>query len=214
MSSLHKEIGQRAFELLPEWEQQFWKEETDKLPEYCEYPDLHLGEQWGDWNKLKFYEKYCIMPNGICIPHGPVDHEWHCSAFAGSLDPEKTEYSLQYYCTKIIELLRQGDVLESARFAGTLAHLLQDCSIPVHSMNNIMINQLFPYQDGRYYNYHRIGDNWQFKPELVTEKAKLLGRNESELIPVRSFRSSTRFRNRNLKSQMRSVNNSMPVLSN
>ena len=182
MSGLHMEIGGRAFELLPQWEQDFWKQEAENIPVYCDYPDLHLAAQWDAPEQLPYYEKYCMMPNGICIPHGPVDCEWICAAHGGIADPSKIEYSLQYYCGKIIELLRQKDVVESARFAGVLGHLLQDSGTPVHSMNNITLNQLFPYENGIYYTWHKLGDHWPFKPELTNGEVELLGRNCDELV--------------------------------
>jgi len=182
MSSLHTILGKRAYELLPAWEQEFWKSEADELPVYCFYPDYHLGAQWTSAEKFAYYGKYCVMPNGVCIPHGPVDSDSNCAAFASDLDPAPTEYAVRYYFDEIVDLLRKRDVTESAKFAGTLGHLLQDACIPVHAMNNILINRLFPDQDGKYLFYHRLVDSWPFRPEQITGKPHLLGRNKEEAV--------------------------------
>lgn len=183
MSGLHSQIGKRALELLPEWERNFWQNETENMPLYCNYPDIHLAAQWEKPEKLGYYEKYCKMPNGICVPHGPVDSEWRGAAFTtNELDAEKTGYAIRYYAGKILELLRKQEITESARFAGTLGHLIQDSVVPVHSMNNFMINHLFPYRDGNYYSWHKLGDAWPFQPDQIQEKPKLLGRNVDEMV--------------------------------
>lgn len=66
MSALHEIIGKRAFELLPRWEQDFWETERENIPTYCVYPDTHLECQWGDVEKLPFYEHYCMLPGAAC----------------------------------------------------------------------------------------------------------------------------------------------------
>ena len=183
MSGLHDQLGKRALELLPSWERDFWKREVENIPGYCFYPDDHQAAQWDPTpERFEFLGKYCIMPNGRLIPHGPVDSDGKCAAFAGDTDPAPTEYAVRYYCRKIIDLLRKNDVVESARFAGTLAHLAQDACIPVHAMNNILINRLFPDENGRYFFYHRIVDNHPFDAGSISAEPRLLGRNEEELI--------------------------------
>ena len=64
MSALHEIIGKRALELLPQWERDFWKPELANMPRYCCYPDTHLECQWEAPEKLPFYEKYCLLPDG------------------------------------------------------------------------------------------------------------------------------------------------------
>lgn len=183
MSGLHDQLGKRALELLPQWQQAFWQQEIENIPLYCNYPDDHQAAQWDPTpERFEFLSRYCIMPNGRLIPHGPVDSECKCAAFAGDLDPEPTRYAVRCYCRKIIEEMQKQEVTESARFAGTLAHLAQDSCIPMHAMNNILINRLFPEEQGRYFFYHRIVDNYPFDPGKVSVKPHLLGRNEEELV--------------------------------
>ena len=180
MSGLHDQIGKRALELLPEWESAFWASEAANIPEYCFYPDTHLAAQWNEPEKLSYYEKYCLLPDGHCIPHGPVDSEWNSVVFAGNSDPALADDIIHYYLKTILDRLREKEITESARFAGTFAHLLQDSCIPVHAVNNILINRLFPDRDGKYFFYHRLVDGWPFCPERISGKPELLGRTLEE----------------------------------
>ena len=70
MSGLHDKMGKRAFELLPEKFRNFWAEESENIPHYCDYPDLHMGSQWENPQKERFYAQYCVMDNGRAAPHG------------------------------------------------------------------------------------------------------------------------------------------------
>jgi hypothetical protein len=109
-----------------------------------------------------------------------VDREWKCAAFAMEFDPQKTHDAITYYMEKVVYFLKKGDVTESARFAGTLAHLVQDSCIPVHTVNNIIINRLFPDRNGKYFFFHRLVDEWPFQPQKVKTQPELLGRNIDE----------------------------------
>lgn len=180
MSALHDVIGKRALELLPEEEQSFWEPEKGNLPGYCDLPDLHLASQWDDPGKEAWYARYGVMPNGRVTPHGAVDRSWVFTALGGMPDASKTHYALRYYMKKIIALVRRGEVTESARFAGTLGHLIQDCSTPVHVINNLLLNHLFPVRHGKLIPLHSTVDFWRFNPEEVKSRPEILGRNAEE----------------------------------
>ncbi|MBO4345910.1 MAG: hypothetical protein J5833_09140 [Victivallales bacterium] len=180
MSSLHKIIGRRAFELLPANERAFWKDEAENIPHYCEYPDLHAGAPWDEPEMEKHYEKYCLMPCGRCTPHGPSDATWRCAAFGGEPRPENSLYTIQYYIRRVAALIRGGEPREAAMFAGTVAHTVQDFCTPVHTFSNIILNRTFPPIPGRHIFMHRAVDGWPFSPELVTEPPELLGRSIRE----------------------------------
>ena len=183
MSGLHQDISGRALELLPEWEQTFLTEERKNIPVYCDYPDLHLAAQWEDPSLLPFYETYCKMENGLCVPHGPVDSDWICAAFSNSCaDPEKTCIVLRYYFKRVLEFLRKRERMHCSRFLGVLGHFLQDSVIPVHTVNNSMIHQLFPEQGDRSMPIHTLGDHWPFDPGKVTGPVRLMGRTVEEAL--------------------------------
>ena len=181
MSALHNLLGKRALQLLPEWETAFWAEEMENMPEYCFYPDHHLAAQWGDPERFRSYEKYCIMPDGSCIPHGPVNTNGISMSLSGGIaDSGLKDRVISYYLKTILKHLQNRDVTESARFAGTFAHFIQDSCISVHVMDNLLINSLFPPSEGKYHFYHRLVDNWHFEPDKIKEKPELLGRNIEE----------------------------------
>lgn len=180
MSALHKEIGKRALELLPGWEQDFWESQGEKMPAYCCYPDTHLECQWTAPEQLPFYEKYCLLPDGHCIPHGLVNSDWVGSAFADGADAEIVEAVVKYYIETVIRCLQQGDPVDSARFAGTLGHFIQDACNLGHTFNNILMNRLFPGENGKEIFFHSALDSWPFRAEAVTAPVKLMGTTAEE----------------------------------
>jgi hypothetical protein len=180
MSSIHSILGKRAFELLSNEERQFWKSEQTALPRHCDLPDLHLAAQWDGSGKESWYAQYGVMPNGRCTPHGPVDSAWVGAALGGPPDAGKSLYVLRYYFRKIIALIRKDQAEESARFAGTLAHFIQDCSSPGHIINNVLLNHLFPVRNGRLFPLHGLIDGWPFAAERVKSRPELLGRTPDE----------------------------------
>lgn len=182
MSALHDIIGKRALELLPQWERDFWKSEWENMPTYCFYPDDHLGCQWEAPEKLPFYEKYCLMPNGKCVPHGLINSEWIASTFSEGADAENVETIVRYYCHTVIRCLRERDVVDSARFAGTLGHFIQDACNLGHTVNNILLNQLFPSEGGKQLFFHGALDSWPFSPEAITDAPQLMGTTEDEAV--------------------------------
>ncbi|MBE6374708.1 MAG: hypothetical protein E7055_21920 [Lentisphaerae bacterium] len=180
MSGIHSVLGKRAFELLPPAERNFWKSEQAVLPGYCDLPDLHLASQWDGSGKLEQYARYGVMPNGRVTPHGPVDENWFGAALGGQPDAEKTLYVLRYYLKKIIGLIRRNQPAESALFAGTLAHFIQDCSSPGHIINNVLLNHLFPVRHGKLFPLHGVIDGWPFESGRLKSRPELLGRTADE----------------------------------
>ena len=182
MSGLHDKMGQRAFELLPEEFRKFWSAEAGNIPTFCQYPDLHLGAPWEDPEKESFYARYCIMDNGRAAPHGPQDKEWRSATFGDVPDPQKLHDALRYYLGKTVQYIVSGEMTESARFAGTGAHVIQDCSNPGHVFNNILLNRLFPVKGTQLIFMHRIMDHWPFNLDAVKYAPRLLGRNIDEAV--------------------------------
>ena len=181
MSAIHPEIGKKAFELLPSEEQNFWHPERENLSRWCDLPDLHLASQWDGSGKEAWYAQYGVMPNGRCIPHGPVDKNWICTALGGAEpDDSKMLYVLRYYMKKILALIRRKEVAEAACFAGTLAHFIQDCSSPGHAFDNVLLNHMFPARNGRLFPFHGVIDSWPLEPGKIKSRPELLGRSAEE----------------------------------
>lgn len=180
MSGLHDIMGARAFQLLKKDEQLFWQDAADELSHCCDYPDLHLGSQWEAPEKEPFYARYCVMDNGRAAPHGPQDSQWRGATFGEGTDPEKLNYALRYYLQKTVDAISAGNVTESVRFAGTGAHVIQDCSNPGHTFNNILLNRMFPVTGDKLIFMHRIMDSWPIALEKVKSPPVLLGRTVEE----------------------------------
>ena len=182
MSGLHDKMGRRAFELLPAECRRFWESEAENIPNYCDYPDLHMGSQWEAPEKERFYARYCVMDDGRAAPHGPQDKEWRGATFGDVTDPEKVHGALKYYLQKTIENIAAGNITDSARFAGTGAHVIQDCSNPGHTFNNILLNRMFPANGKALVFMHRIMDSWPIDLEAVRSRPVLLGRTVDEAV--------------------------------
>ena len=180
MSGLHDKMGARAFQLLKPGEQKFWKDAEAELAHCCDYPDLHLGSQWEAPEKEPFYARYCVMANGRAAPHGPQDKDWRGATFGDVPDPEKLHYALRYYMEKVVHFIAKQDVTESIRFAGTGAHVIQDCSNPGHVFNNLLLNRLFPANGKKLVFMHRIMDSWPIDLAAVKAPPELLGRTVDE----------------------------------
>ena len=180
MSGLHDKMGARAFQLLKANEQNFWKDAAAELSHCCDYPDIHLGSQWEAPEKEPFYARYCVMGNGRVAPHGPQDKDWRGATFGDVPDPEKLHYALRYYLEKVVHYLGKKDVTESVRFAGTGAHVIQDCSNPGHVFNNLLLNRLFPFNGKKLIFMHRIMDSWPIALDKVKTPPVLLGRTVEE----------------------------------
>ncbi|MBQ9087961.1 MAG: hypothetical protein IJY46_04180 [Lentisphaeria bacterium] len=180
MSGLHDKMGARAFQLLKPGEQKFWKDAEAELAHCCDYPDLHLGSQWEAPEKEPFYARYCVMANGRVAPHGPQDKDWRGATFGDVPDPEKLHYALRYYMEKVVHFIAKQDVTESVRFAGSGAHVIQDCSNPGHVFNNLLLNRLFPANGKKLVFMHRIMDSWPIDLAAVKAPPELLGRTVDE----------------------------------
>lgn len=182
MSSIHGKLGQEALSLLSEEERSFWGDECANIPEYCFYPDLHLASQWEAPEKEAFYMRYCALPGGRhCIPHGPVNANWRCASFGDIEISQDIIYKvLSYYIRRIVFFMRKGDIVESARFAGTTAHLVQDFCTPGHIVNNLLLNRLFPATERHNDFLHRVFDGFQLEDKPNLKKPCVLGRCTDE----------------------------------
>ena len=120
------------------------------------------------------------MGNGRVAPHGPQDKDWRGATFGDVPDPEKLHYALRYYMDKTVHYLAEKDVTESIRFAGTGAHVIQDCSNPGHVFNNLLLNRLFPANGKKLVFMHRIMDSWPIDLDAVKALPEILGRTVDE----------------------------------
>lgn len=86
--------------------------------------------------------RYCIIPDIVhtdkeLAPYAQMDSHPGAVYLVGlhlpAQQPENFEV-LQYFIGKSVAALRDGDVTNAARFAGTVCHALEDWSCPAHSV--------------------------------------------------------------------------------
>ena len=161
-----------AFALLPRWQQEKWKSARQAMSgEYCGIPDFYYTNQ-------RKYEKYCKLPNGKLIPHALTNKAFNnFPSFSRDVpDYDNNLYVISYYLQKIVGLMHQGEYHESAVFAATFAHYLQDAVCPGHAMENSLFPALLPFPKGKYWHLHRVIESTYLKQEdLISVKPVLLG---------------------------------------
>ena len=173
-SSQHILMGKYAYDSLPAWEQNFWKGQREKIAKNSLAPDQYYA------NKAKLAQ-YCIMPNGVVIPHGPTDKDWGTLPFVHSCCLENHRYVIEYYLGKLVETISAGDSSESAMFAAVFGHFLQDSSQPAHLVHNDLLYTLVPRPEEQYRHLHRDLDDADPDEYILKQiKPRLLGRTISE----------------------------------
>lgn len=181
MSSIHNILGSHAVSELSEKERIWWGNEINDLPELCFLPDRHLEHQ-NDAEKEKEMRKYCLLDDGSPIPHTPTDNYGNWCLFSGSgLEDIMAERVVPYYIKKILDSARQKNMHSTACFTGALSHYVQDNAIPVHVINNMLMNHLFPEKNNRYIHYHYIIDGLPFDIEKIALTPCILGTSAEEL---------------------------------
>jgi len=144
----HIVMGRCAFDALPAWEREVWRNLRAEIGSNSLVPDAYFQHK-------EKYEKYCVMDNGQVIPHGPTDDDWSTCAFARAASLEPHRYTIGYYLGKLVEAIEAGDVADSAMFAAVFGHFLQDSSQPGHLVHNDWLYQLVEQPEGRYLHLHR-----------------------------------------------------------
>ena len=167
-------MGRYAFRSLPSWQRAFWKDQAERMPEYCLLPD----EYYTNKEELR---KYCVMPNGRAIPHGPTDESWTSLPFAWEQSSGSQRYVIDYYISALVNAIESGDAAGSAMFAGVLGHYLQDSSQPGHVVHNQYLYDLVPRPAGQYRHLHRdLDDADPHEAALESVRPILLGTHPAE----------------------------------
>ena len=118
-----------ALASLPESQREFWKPETEPLTrEYCLYPDIYANAPATRKDEMR---RYCETPDGR-----PV----HNVTWNRKLDAE----SLTFVFKGLIASIHAKDVAAAARYAGVLAHFIEDSTCPAHALmpNDSQLNLL------------------------------------------------------------------------
>ena len=150
-SSMHVKLGEWSLEALSRKERHFWRPAEKEFATLFLIPDNYFAEpeKWG---------RYVVLPDGRVLPHGPTDLEYTQVSFVARPDRRVAAKVLVHLVGKVVERIAAGNALESARFAGALAHYVQDSAGPAHVINNYLLLRLFPASGRRAVHMHRVID--------------------------------------------------------
>ena len=113
----HATITRAAQAILPEWQRKQFGEEWALLgSHYCLIPDRVFAE--------KENARFAMMDSRPGVVYLVNLH-------LPDTQPENLEV-LRYFIGKGVAAMRDGEIRDAARYAGTLAHLLEDWTCPAH----------------------------------------------------------------------------------
>ena len=182
----HKILTHAAIETLPAWERELLSPFREKLEnEYSMYGDTYFGDQVG-------IGPYIRLPDGR-LPMDPWEIR-HFRKDGPGMDYYICGYydlmrcSFEYFAGKCIESLQSGKIGDFAKFAGSLAHVIEDCGAPPHAVGtNIgtdmkLIKSLFPSSDAGIMakQFHTLLEG-KYEPFSIDYTPQLLGTSKGEI---------------------------------
>lgn len=166
----HGTITQASLKALPAWQQEALGTELQPLGSlYCAIPDLvHTRKDLAPYAMMDSRPGIVYLVN-LHLPATPA---------------ENYEY-LRYFLDKAVAAMQTNAVADATRFAGTLAHFLEDWGCPAHSVPNDNMFTLFkqflpPPDDYRHTPLHGPVENGTFDLALSGYKPRLLGTTVDE----------------------------------
>ena len=172
--SAHWKITKAALDVLPANEISHWSPHRSGFRTYCLYPDMGLAN--------KEAKKYLVVVRGRLFHYFPRDNK---------ADYEFFNEGARIYFRKIIAEMRQGHYDEAARYAGALAHALEDLSQPqCHALEGVngfawtILDELFTPEDQTWNRAPQsvisLDGNTNFQVDLGDYKPRLLGTHPDE----------------------------------
>ena len=166
----HGTITQAALKTLPAWQQETLDAELKPLGAlYCIIPDL-------------VYTRKDLAPYATMASHPGVVYlvNLHLPA-----SPSENYDLLRTFMGKAVTALQTNNVADAARYAGTLAHMLEDWGCPAHSVPNdnmfTLFKQFLPPPDAyRYAPLHGPIENGTFTVDIGNYRPRLLGTSVDE----------------------------------
>lgn len=168
--SPHGAITQAALSTLPDWQRTALADEYEQLGrQYCYIPDWIFSHP-----ELRPYALMDTKPGVvylICL-HLPEDQT-------------ENYQILSYFLGRAVEALRAGQVADGAKYAGTLAHLLEDWGCPAHAVpGDNMFTQfkqfLPPPEKLKYTLLHGPIENASLHIDLADRRPRFLGESVAE----------------------------------
>jgi hypothetical protein len=166
----HSTITQAALKALPAWQQETLGDELKPLGSlYCAIPDLvYTRKDLAPFAALDSRPGVVYLVN-LHLPATP---------------PENSDL-LRYFLGKAVSALQTNNVAGAVRYAGTLAHMLEDWGCPAHAVPNDNMFTLFkqflpPPEAYRYTPLHGPVENGTFPVEIASYRPRLLGTSVDE----------------------------------
>ncbi len=166
----HGPITQAALNVLPAWQGKALGAEREQLGRlYCIIPDLvHTRKDLAPYAMMDSRPNVTYLVN-LHLPASPSEN----------LD------ILRYFLDRAVNALQTNAVADAARYAGTLAHLLEDWSCPAHSVPKDNMFTLFkqflpPSEEHRYTLLHGPVEGGTFPVDLGSYRPQLLGATADE----------------------------------
>lgn len=131
----HAQTTTAALEALPAWEQAIWAPEKRNLAEvYSLYGDTYALDKKGIGPYVEFPEGdipdfYMTRFRWKRHYDAAVDY-WEFPFHARALR------TLDHFMGRIVDALRAGSIVDAARFAGTMAHYVEDHACPGHALDD------------------------------------------------------------------------------
>jgi hypothetical protein len=180
----HPIITWAAMQALPDWQREVWQDHQYNLAQrYSLYGDLYFGckEEVGP---------YMEYPDGTVPPMGEIgelryhNHVAHAVDFWECPFWEEQEKEFTYFLDRIAASLAAGDVLAAAKFAGTIAHHIEDSGVPAHAIEHgdlEYIKDLLPAPD-KYVSFQLHSYSEASPPPFLISdyKPRLYGRTPRE----------------------------------
>jgi hypothetical protein len=183
----HWKITEAALYALPEWQRAHWRDCETGFRQYCCYPDLA--------GKDPAVRPYLVTVNGRILHYFPRENREDYRFF--------TE-GVTRYVQLIVGRMRAGEYIEAAKFAGALAHVLEDLSQPqCHALEGIngipwtTLDELFT-PEGQSWNRApqpiiKLDNDPRFTVRIGDYRPQLLGMHEREVV-FRLYQRSCRLR--------------------
>lgn len=182
----HKILTKAALETLPGWEREILAPVKEALEnDYCMYGDSYFGNQ-------KEIGPYIELPDGR-LPMDPWEIryfrkdapgvDWHICGYYDLM-----RYSFEYFAEKCIESLKENRIEDYAKFAGSIAHVIEDCGCPPHAVGTNMgtdmkmIKMLYPSPDKKKMarQFHCVLEG-KYEPFSIDYKPQFMGSSPEEI---------------------------------
>ncbi|HPA18980.1 MAG TPA: NPCBM/NEW2 domain-containing protein [Verrucomicrobiae bacterium] len=166
----HATITRAALATLPDWQRQRLGEEWEALgSHHCLIPDrVHTEKENARFAMMDSRPGVVYLVN-LHLP---------------ATQPENFEV-LRYFMGKGVAAMRVGDLRDAARYAGTLAHVLEDWTCPAHCVPGDNMFTLFkqflpPPEPWRYALLHGPVENGTLKVTIGSREPRLLADSVDE----------------------------------